>query len=77
MVWTIDLDDFTGTFCKQGKYPLISTLKSSLGLSGESLQGHRAGHRAGHRSSSSRELRWSWCLGAGKEGGREESSWQT
>ncbi|NXU56941.1 CHIA chitinase, partial [Turnix velox] len=31
MVWTIDLDDFTGTFCKQGKYPLISTLKNSLG----------------------------------------------
>ncbi|XP_054659846.1 acidic mammalian chitinase-like [Grus americana] len=32
MVWTIDLDDFTGTFCKQGKYPLITTLKNSLGL---------------------------------------------
>ncbi|XP_074019629.1 acidic mammalian chitinase-like [Numenius arquata] len=32
MVWTIDLDDFTGTFCKQGKYPLISTLKNGLGL---------------------------------------------
>ncbi|XP_054032261.1 acidic mammalian chitinase [Dryobates pubescens] len=34
MVWTIDLDDFTGTFCKQGKYPLISTLKNGLGLRG-------------------------------------------
>ncbi|NXR16291.1 CHIA chitinase, partial [Semnornis frantzii] len=32
MVWTIDLDDFTGTFCKEGKYPLISTLKKVLGL---------------------------------------------
>ncbi|NXG70281.1 CHIA chitinase, partial [Baryphthengus martii] len=32
MVWTIDLDDFTGTFCKQGKYPLITTLKNGLGL---------------------------------------------
>ncbi|NXJ79323.1 CHIA chitinase, partial [Trogon melanurus] len=31
MVWTIDLDDFTGTFCKQGKYPLITALKNGLG----------------------------------------------
>ncbi|XP_056128886.1 acidic mammalian chitinase-like [Lampris incognitus] len=31
MVWSLDLDDFTGTFCGQGKYPLISTLKSGLG----------------------------------------------
>uniref|UniRef100_A0A2K5KY86 Acidic mammalian chitinase n=1 Tax=Cercocebus atys TaxID=9531 RepID=A0A2K5KY86_CERAT len=32
MVWAIDLDDFTGTFCNQGKFPLISTLKKVLGL---------------------------------------------
>uniref|UniRef100_A0A8B9ZJU0 GH18 domain-containing protein n=1 Tax=Anas platyrhynchos TaxID=8839 RepID=A0A8B9ZJU0_ANAPL len=32
MVWAIDLDDFTGSFCKQGKYPLITTLKNALGL---------------------------------------------
>uniref|UniRef100_I3M6A4 Chitinase acidic n=1 Tax=Ictidomys tridecemlineatus TaxID=43179 RepID=I3M6A4_ICTTR len=32
MVWAIDLDDFTGTFCDQGKFPLISTLKEDLGL---------------------------------------------
>ncbi|NXN74580.1 CHIA chitinase, partial [Himantopus himantopus] len=32
MVWAIDLDDFTGTFCKEGKYPLITTLKNGLGL---------------------------------------------
>ncbi|ELW65253.1 Acidic mammalian chitinase [Tupaia chinensis] len=32
MVWAIDLDDFTGTFCNQGKFPLISTLKNALGL---------------------------------------------
>ncbi|XP_058860598.1 acidic mammalian chitinase-like isoform X1 [Acipenser ruthenus] len=31
MVWTIDLDDFSGTFCNQGKYPLINTLKTALG----------------------------------------------
>ncbi|XP_001372881.2 acidic mammalian chitinase isoform X1 [Monodelphis domestica] len=32
MVWAIDLDDFTGTFCNQGKFPLINTLKKTLGL---------------------------------------------
>lgn len=32
MVWAIDLDDFTGTFCNQGKFPLISTLKKVLSL---------------------------------------------
>ncbi|NWS61791.1 CHIA chitinase, partial [Chunga burmeisteri] len=31
MVWALDLDDFTGTFCKEGKYPLITTLKNGLG----------------------------------------------
>ncbi|XP_063300429.1 acidic mammalian chitinase-like [Pelobates fuscus] len=30
MVWAIDLDDFLGTFCNEGKYPLISHLKSLL-----------------------------------------------
>ncbi|XP_004689553.1 PREDICTED: acidic mammalian chitinase-like [Condylura cristata] len=33
MVWTIDLDDFSGSFCNEGKYPLINKLKSLLGLS--------------------------------------------
>ncbi|XP_016045416.1 acidic mammalian chitinase-like [Erinaceus europaeus] len=33
MVWAIDLDDFSGSFCNEGKYPLISKLKSLLGLS--------------------------------------------
>ncbi|XP_030077380.1 chitotriosidase-1 [Microcaecilia unicolor] len=32
MVWAIDLDDFTGSFCNQGKFPLIKTLKTQLGL---------------------------------------------
>ncbi|XP_075997215.1 acidic mammalian chitinase-like [Genypterus blacodes] len=31
MVWSLDLDDFTGTFCGQGKYPLIGAIKSGLG----------------------------------------------
>ncbi|XP_039605940.1 acidic mammalian chitinase-like [Polypterus senegalus] len=32
MVWSLDLDDFSGTFCNQGRYPLINTLKSALGI---------------------------------------------
>ncbi|XP_026510935.1 acidic mammalian chitinase-like isoform X2 [Terrapene carolina triunguis] len=32
MVWAIDLDDFTGTFCGEGKYPLMNSLKSALGV---------------------------------------------
>ncbi|XP_028925098.1 chitotriosidase-1-like [Ornithorhynchus anatinus] len=32
MVWTLDLDDFGGTFCNQGKYPLIRALRKELGL---------------------------------------------
>ena len=30
MVWDTSLDDFHGTFCNQGPYPLINTLKSCL-----------------------------------------------
>ncbi|XP_067913398.1 acidic mammalian chitinase-like isoform X2 [Heterodontus francisci] len=30
MVWTIDMDDFKGTFCNQGKTPLINKLKIML-----------------------------------------------
>ncbi|XP_071750680.2 acidic mammalian chitinase-like [Centroberyx gerrardi] len=32
MVWTIDMDDYMGTFCNQGKYPLINVLKKGLNL---------------------------------------------
>uniref|UniRef100_A0A452J628 Acidic mammalian chitinase n=1 Tax=Gopherus agassizii TaxID=38772 RepID=A0A452J628_9SAUR len=30
MVWAIDLDDFLGSFCNEGKYPLINELKRLL-----------------------------------------------
>uniref|UniRef100_A0A8C5LT07 chitinase n=1 Tax=Leptobrachium leishanense TaxID=445787 RepID=A0A8C5LT07_9ANUR len=33
MVWALPLDDFSGKFCGQGKYPLMNTLKSTLGIS--------------------------------------------
>ncbi|XP_073324171.1 chitinase-3-like protein 1 [Pagrus major] len=29
-VWTLDMDDFSGQFCEQGQYPLISHLKHKL-----------------------------------------------
>ncbi|XP_075837804.1 acidic mammalian chitinase-like [Microtus pennsylvanicus] len=32
MIWAIDLDDFTGLFCGQGKFPLTSTLNKALGV---------------------------------------------
>uniref|UniRef100_A0A7M4EX62 Acidic mammalian chitinase n=1 Tax=Crocodylus porosus TaxID=8502 RepID=A0A7M4EX62_CROPO len=35
MVWAIDLDDFLGTFCSEGKYPLISELKRLLEMNGK------------------------------------------
>ena len=30
MVWSLDLDDFSGSFCGNGKFPLINTIKSAL-----------------------------------------------
>ncbi|XP_006159234.1 chitotriosidase-1 [Tupaia chinensis] len=32
MVWALDLDDFSGSFCSQGRYPLIQTLRRELSL---------------------------------------------
>ncbi|XP_006628509.2 acidic mammalian chitinase [Lepisosteus oculatus] len=32
MVWTLDMDDYLGTFCNQGKYPLINVLHKAFGL---------------------------------------------
>jgi len=30
MIWSLDFDDFSGAFCGQGKYPLLTTVKKSL-----------------------------------------------
>ncbi|XP_028590006.2 chitinase-3-like protein 1 [Podarcis muralis] len=30
MVWTLEQDDFSGSFCNQGKYPLIGAIKKEL-----------------------------------------------
>ncbi|GCB80240.1 hypothetical protein scyTo_0018048 [Scyliorhinus torazame] len=32
MMWTLSLDDFSGTFCHQGRYPLVSKLHNLLGI---------------------------------------------
>lgn len=34
MIWSLDMDDFTGTFCNQGKYPLLSTINYYLNPNG-------------------------------------------
>merc|ERR1712127_27181 len=31
MFWSMDLDDFTGSHCNEGEYPLVRTARSSLG----------------------------------------------
>ena len=30
MIWALDLDDFTGGFCNEGKYPLFNTIVRTL-----------------------------------------------
>ncbi|XP_046534129.1 chitotriosidase-1 isoform X2 [Equus quagga] len=32
MVWALDMDDFSGSFCNQGQYPLIKTLQLELSV---------------------------------------------
>ncbi|KAL7985303.1 hypothetical protein Chor_003873 [Crotalus horridus] len=30
MIWSLDQDDFSGTFCKKGNYPLLAAIKNEL-----------------------------------------------
>ncbi|GAB1287972.1 Chitinase-like 6 [Apodemus speciosus] len=39
MVWAIGMDDYTGSFCDQGTFPLTSTLKRTLKVHSASCQG--------------------------------------
>lgn len=39
MVWALDMDDFSGSFCNQGQYPLIGTLQRELSEYGARAQG--------------------------------------
>ncbi|XP_055474134.1 chitinase-like protein 3 [Psammomys obesus] len=36
MLWTLDMDDFTGFFCNQGQFPLTSILKNALKVNSSS-----------------------------------------
>jgi hypothetical protein len=38
MVWALDFDDFTGTFCGGSKYPLLTALNSALDYSSSTAQ---------------------------------------
>ncbi|XP_054836411.1 acidic mammalian chitinase-like [Eublepharis macularius] len=38
-IWAIDLDDFRGTFCNEGPYPLTTELKRLLAGNGEEMPG--------------------------------------
>ncbi|KAI0227434.1 Acidic mammalian chitinase [Lamellibrachia satsuma] len=31
MLWALDLDDFSGNFCKEGRYPLLKAINKALG----------------------------------------------
>ncbi|XP_072336046.1 acidic mammalian chitinase-like isoform X2 [Scyliorhinus torazame] len=32
MLWALDLDDYNGTYCNEGSFPLANTLKTTLGV---------------------------------------------
>lgn len=36
-VWTLDMDDFSGSFCSEGPYPLVNHLRMSMGTFSSSL----------------------------------------
>ncbi|XP_051021381.1 chitinase-like protein 3 [Acomys russatus] len=38
MIWAIDMDDYTGTFCDQGRFPLTSSLKKALKVHSENCE---------------------------------------
>ncbi|KAK0151878.1 Acidic mammalian chitinase [Merluccius polli] len=31
-VWTLDMDDFSGSFCSEGRYPLVNHLRNAMGF---------------------------------------------
>lgn len=43
MVWALDMDDFSGSFCNQGQYPLIKTLQLELSEYGARDQRQNSG----------------------------------
>ncbi|CAB1336579.1 unnamed protein product [Coregonus sp. 'balchen'] len=47
MVWSLDLDDFTGTLCGKGSFPFTRLLKASL-LRDKGPRHHKRHHRSRH-----------------------------
>lgn len=39
MIWALDLDDFSGSHCGQGKYPIVGTVKEELAKKAPTLLG--------------------------------------
>lgn len=39
-IWTLDMDDFGGSFCSEGPYPLIHQLRTSMGKQNISGSSH-------------------------------------
>ncbi|XP_021421776.2 acidic mammalian chitinase isoform X2 [Oncorhynchus mykiss] len=48
MVWSLDLDDFTGTLCGKGRFPFTRLLKALL-LRDKGPRHHKRHHRSRHR----------------------------
>ena len=44
MVWNLDLDDFNGSQCSQGEYPLLKTLNGNAPWSGDNYLVASTGH---------------------------------
>ena len=38
VVWPLDMDDFSGSFCHQGRFPLTTTLKRDLNVHSASMR---------------------------------------
>ncbi|KAM5180707.1 uncharacterized protein ACMZJ9_001239 [Mantella aurantiaca] len=49
MVWSLDMDDFTGTYCNQGKFPLVSALKETLGIQSTACTSSSKAPQDGHK----------------------------
>ncbi|XP_043818440.1 chitinase-3-like protein 2 [Dromiciops gliroides] len=43
MIWSIDLDDFTGEFCKKGPFPLLQAIKKTLGSANKGVRSTHQG----------------------------------
>lgn len=55
MIWSLDMDDFTGSFCERGKFPLTSKLKKAFDVySGSCTHSVSETHQLNHPLDSER-----------------------